>query len=119
MLAHVLEPIGVRAICLPVGDPPEGVLEDLALGVGDVVCISALPPFALLSARTLSKKLRERFPNLTILLGLWGATGENDYTDRLQKAFDVEVVRTLAEATAVVEGLQAASLQSTGLLSSR
>jgi predicted PurR-regulated permease PerM len=119
MLAHVLEPIGVRAICLPVGDPPVDVLEDLALGVGDVVCISALPPFALLSARTLSKKLRERFPHLTILLGLWGTTGESDYTDRLQKAFDVEVVKSLAQAAEVVEGLQAASLRPTGLLSSR
>ena len=64
----------------------------------DVLCVSALQPFALLSARTLSKKLREEYPDLSIVVGLWGASGDEDYMDRLRNAFNVQVVTNLAEA---------------------
>jgi predicted PurR-regulated permease PerM len=102
MLAQTLQSIDVQSICLPVEHPNEDTLEHLSVGPGDVVCISALPPFALLSARTLSKKLRGRFPHLTIMVGLWGTSDERDYMDRLQNAFDVEVVTSIAQAVDVV-----------------
>jgi predicted PurR-regulated permease PerM len=102
MLAHTLQSIDIQSICLPVEHSNGDALEHLSVGAGDVVCISALPPFALLSARTLSKKLRQRFPHLAIMVGLWGSSDEGDYMERLQNAFDVEVVTSIAQALDVV-----------------
>ncbi|MGH9444537.1 MAG: hypothetical protein ACRD3O_02205, partial [Terriglobia bacterium] len=39
------------------------------------VCVSALPPAALGQARSLCKRLRGRFPELKIVLGLWNFEG--------------------------------------------
>jgi hypothetical protein len=88
-----------------VGQANGDALDHLSVGAGDVICISALPPFALLSARTLSKKLRERFPHLAIMVGLWGTSDDGAYMDRLQKAFDVEVVTSVAQAVDFVARL--------------
>ena len=64
-----------------------------------MICICALAPFALMSARTLSKRLRARFPRQRILVGLWSRAGEvEDFEERLAKAFDVQVVTTLGAA---------------------
>ena len=40
-----------------------------------MVCISALPPFAVGQARMLCKRIRARCPRCTILVGLWGFQG--------------------------------------------
>jgi hypothetical protein len=102
MLAQALQTVDVPAICLTVEQPNSDTLQHLSLVPGDVVCISALPPFALLSARTLSKTLREQYPHLSIIVGLWGTTEQSDYMDRLRKAFGVEVVTSLTQAVGVV-----------------
>jgi predicted PurR-regulated permease PerM len=105
MLAQVLELAGYATVCFPVMTSHTDVLEDLSIQESDIVCISALPPFALINARSLSKRLRVTFPRLRIVVGLWnfsggGATAEQ----RLEAAFAVEVVTTLAQA---VERVQA------------
>ncbi len=41
----------------------------------DVVCVSALPPFATAQAKSLCKQLRQRFPDAKIVLGLWEFPG--------------------------------------------
>jgi hypothetical protein len=40
-----------------------------------IVCVSALPPFAVGQARTLCKRLRARLPDVVLLVGLWGFSG--------------------------------------------
>ena len=76
-----------------------GTLETLAPARSDIICVSALPPFALLSARSLTRKLREKYPEVPIIVGLWLTADESaDYRDRLRKALNVEVVTSLAEA---------------------
>jgi predicted PurR-regulated permease PerM len=102
MLAQALQAIDVPAICLTFQQPNSETFQHLSLVPGDVVCISALPPFALLSARTLSKRLREQYPHLSIIVGLWGTTEQVDYMDRLRKAFGVEVVTSLNQAVGAV-----------------
>ena len=42
----------------------------------DTVCISALPPFALLHARELYRKIRTQMPNVKIIIGLWKFAGD-------------------------------------------
>jgi len=99
MLGQVLEGLGYAAVSFPVLDSPAEFLKTLSCQPNDILCISAVPPFALMRARSLSKELRARFPELRILLGLWGfATGGDKSDERLENAFAVEVVTSLAQA---------------------
>jgi len=101
MLAQVLERAGYPVLCLPVaGSVPDAV--ELIAGIvpqsGDVVCISALPPFALLNARSMAKRLRQQFPDLTIIVGLWTFTLSERAAERFGQAFVETVVTTLGDA---------------------
>jgi hypothetical protein len=98
MLGNLLEIAEIPVISLPL-DADVGTLETLAPARSDIICVSALPPFALLSARSLTRKLREKYPEVPIIVGLWLTADESaDYRDRLRKALNVEVVTSLAEA---------------------
>ena len=101
MLSQVLERAGYPVLCLPVaGSVPDAV--ELIAGIvpqsGDVVCISALPPFALLNARSMAKRLRQQFPELTIIVGLWTFTLSERAAERFGQAFVDTVVTTLTDA---------------------
>jgi predicted PurR-regulated permease PerM len=50
-------------------------LNDLEPQGFDVAIVSALPPFAAGHARSLCKRLRQRYPQLKIVLGLWSFEG--------------------------------------------
>jgi hypothetical protein len=78
-----------------------------------LVCIAALPPGALAPARYLCKRLQVRFPELKIVVGRWGFTGniQEDRT-RLLSAGANEVAMTLRETRSHV-------MQLIPLLSSR
>jgi predicted PurR-regulated permease PerM len=102
MLTQVAERAGYPVISLPVANTPSDAVKEIATispQPGDIVCISALPPFALLNARTMSKRLRSQFPDLKIVVGLWSFSGGgNAAGERFGKAFVDTVVTTLAEA---------------------
>jgi hypothetical protein len=52
-----------------------------------------------LKARALTKRLRRSFPELRIVVGLWSFSGGGAQAEeRLEAAFRVEVVTTLAQA---------------------
>jgi predicted PurR-regulated permease PerM len=70
MLAQVLEIAGHQAQCVPLGTSAE-MLAQVKDEKPDVVCISALPPFAIPHARSLYAKLRAQDSKLKILVGLW------------------------------------------------
>jgi hypothetical protein len=63
-----------------------------------LICIAALPPGALAPTRYLCKRLRIRFPELKIVVGRWGFTGntQEDRTRLLSAGAD-EVAMTLRE----------------------
>jgi predicted PurR-regulated permease PerM len=70
------------------------------------VCISAVPPNAVAPASYLCKRLRQRFPEMKIVVALWGANGRLERTkQRLTDAGANEVATTLAEALDQVRGL--------------
>jgi len=102
MLALLLEHSGYAV--LPFARDPR--LQDLAVvqpTPDDVFCISALPPFAFASARTLSHQLRIRFPKNRIVVGVWGFAGD---TERAMERFHAPrpevLVTTLAAAMEAV-----------------
>jgi hypothetical protein len=45
------------------------MLEVLQPGANDVICISAVPPFAFSHAKTLSRQLRGSFPQTKLVVG--------------------------------------------------
>jgi hypothetical protein len=99
MLAQLLEFAGYSTVLFPVPHSPGDALDLLSRQECDIVCISALPPFALLKARALTKRLRRSFPELRIVVGLWSFSGGGAQAEeRLEAAFRVEVVTTLAQA---------------------
>src|SRR5580693_5119855 len=75
MLAQVLETAGHQALCIPLGTAAE-MLAQVKDERPDVVCISALPPFAIPHARALYAKLRAQDSKLRIVVGLWNSTDD-------------------------------------------
>jgi hypothetical protein len=74
MLAQVLLQAGYRATYLSIGSVTD-MLDEVGQGGFRIACVSALPPFAVGQARSLCKRLRSRFPDLVILVGLWDFAG--------------------------------------------
>jgi predicted PurR-regulated permease PerM len=97
MLAQVLERAGHRAQCIPV-DAAAEMLAQIRAAHPDVVCISALPPFAVPHVRSLYAKLRAQEPNLRILVGLWHFSGDpSKISRRLGLAGGSQTFSTLGE----------------------
>jgi predicted PurR-regulated permease PerM/methylmalonyl-CoA mutase cobalamin-binding subunit len=70
----------------------------------DAVCISVVPPSNVVQARYLCTKLRARFPQLKILIGLWGSEEEPpEALQRLRSAGADEIVTSLATAVSQLE----------------
>jgi hypothetical protein len=75
MLAQLLQKAGATSVrALPI-DTVENMLAQVERGQFAIACVSALPPFAVGQARSLCKRLHGRFPDLTVIVGLWGFAG--------------------------------------------
>jgi predicted PurR-regulated permease PerM len=75
MLAQLLVRAGYQSQAIPIGTTLE-MLAQLKESRADIVCISALPPFALLHARELYRKIRAQMPNVKIIIGMWKFAGD-------------------------------------------
>jgi len=65
----------------------------------DVICISAAPPAAVAHARRLRMRLRRRFPELNLVVGLWSAPGDlNEAKGRIGSDARTHIVATLRDA---------------------
>ncbi len=77
MLAQLLEQAGHAALALPIAHAsPSELLALIEKRQDDVICISALPPYAFQPARTMCTLIRDRFPALRIVVGVWGFSGD-------------------------------------------
>jgi predicted PurR-regulated permease PerM len=75
LLAQLLERHGHLAQSIPIGTTQE-MLSQVKDAKPSVVCISALPPFALNHARALYAKLRAQSPQVQVLVCLWHFEGD-------------------------------------------
>jgi methanogenic corrinoid protein MtbC1 len=75
MLAQLLERVGYQAQAVAIGTTAE-MIAQAKEAAPDIVCISALPPFALLHARDLYKRVRSNVPNAKVIVGLWKFSGD-------------------------------------------
>jgi hypothetical protein len=64
---------------------------------GDIICVSATPPEATMHARYLCKRLRRRFPQVKLVVGLWETEDDLDKA-REHIGCDATVVSTMADA---------------------
>jgi predicted PurR-regulated permease PerM len=104
MLAQVLETAGHQALCIPLGTAAE-MLAQVKDEKPDVVCISALPPFAIPHARALYAKLRAQDSKLRVVVGLWNFSDDpSKVTRRLGLSEGARAFTTLAELRQALEG---------------
>jgi predicted PurR-regulated permease PerM len=70
MLAQLLDRAGYAAIAIPIGSV-DGMLAEAVNAEAEIVCLSALPPYAISHARGIYRRLRMQQPKLKIIIGLW------------------------------------------------
>jgi hypothetical protein len=78
MLAQLLEQSNCGTIMLPLNSPTEDVLTAMKLDDRDVVCVSAVPPFAFSAARAVCQLVKTNCPNVKLLVGLWGFSNDTE-----------------------------------------
>jgi len=98
MLAGLLTLDRYQARSLPAASLAGEKLEAVELEKADIVVISTLPPSNILRARYLYKRLRARFPELPILVGIWGLTDTSMLESRIAPDRKAIVLGTLAAA---------------------
>jgi predicted PurR-regulated permease PerM len=118
MLAQILEQKGLAAISFPVlGPSPIEYIASIGATRGDVVCISALPPYAFAPARALCKQIRERFPKLKVVVCVWGFSGDTTKAMvRFERTQPDRLSTTLVEAVEHVQELIQPKLEPTPLV---
>jgi predicted PurR-regulated permease PerM len=117
---------GLRVVCIPAADEADEIAaimaEQLLRRLGcevryltianrstlenhlateirpDIAMISALPPFAAGQARSLCRLLRQRYPEMKIVIGLWGVETIAKAQERLGAGCTDMIVTTLREA---------------------
>ena len=98
MLRQLLERAGYVAECIPLARTSTMVMKTVQ-AAPDVVCISALPPYALSHAKSLYSQLRAQLPEKDILLGIWNYPGDLDrLTTRVGVAENHRVAISLKQA---------------------
>ena len=107
MLAQLLEQAGHVALSLPIAmAAPAELLALLEKRQDDVVCISALPPYAFPPARTLCRLIRERFPKLRLVVGVWGFSGDTEKAKaRFERTQPDRLLTSLAQAVEQIQEL--------------
>jgi len=99
MLAQLMEGQGIPAIAFPVGDTSLETLTLLAPHGSDVICISAVPPFALAHTRTISRRMKSKFPACRLVVAIWGFNGDAEKAlQRFQEPRPERMVVSLADA---------------------
>jgi predicted PurR-regulated permease PerM len=115
MLSQLLELGGCAALSFPVDPGLREMLEVLQPSADDVICISAVPPFAFSHAKTLSRQLRTSFPLTRIVVGVWGFPGETKPAlERFQAPRPDHLVTTLGQAVLAVAVPSAAPVEMMG-----
>jgi len=99
MLAQLLQTRHCRVHAAIVTGMVSEMVELVEQHKADVVCISATPPAAVLHARYLCKRLRDRFPEVKLVIGLWNAKGDlTKSRERIGCGPTAQVVASMADA---------------------
>jgi predicted PurR-regulated permease PerM len=107
VLARMLEPPEFNPQVIP--NPPLAAetLEQIEAKACKVVCISAVPPHAAAQAGQLCKRLKQRFPEVKVMVALWAAERSDKLESRLRDAGVDVVVTRLRDAVEQLRQLTA------------
>jgi len=106
MLAHVLRERGIQMEVLSCQTLAGERLEVVQAQGAGLVCVSAVPPQALLHARSTCKRLRARYPDLKVVAGLWQVQEDaGKIAGRLPPALVDDVATSVAAAVERVAAL--------------
>jgi predicted PurR-regulated permease PerM len=109
MLCQLLTRAGYSAVCIPLGRTNDMVAKT-GQASPDIVCISALPPYALSHAKSAYSKLRAHLPETDILLGVWNYRGDLDrLAARVGLTDDHTVAVSLSQALSEIAARRSAS----------
>ena len=107
MLCQLLARAGYAATCIPLGKPAEMILKSVQ-SAPDIVCISALPPYAVGHAKSVYAKLCAQLPQTGVLLGVWNYPGDLDrLAARIGLSDDHTLATTLSQALSEIAGRRA------------
>lgn len=105
MLAHLLTPF-CHAQNASVRLESAELLDLVEKQDAELACISVVAPSTLIQARHLCAKLRSRYPQLKIVVGLWGATDRvPEASARLRESGADAVVTSFTDAVAQISAL--------------
>jgi predicted PurR-regulated permease PerM len=106
MLAQILDQKGFATLSFPLGSSLHECLASMGSDPGDVVCISALPPYAFAPARAMCKQIRELSPKLKVVVCVWGFSGDTHKAmARFERTQPDRLSTSLAEAVEHVQEL--------------
>jgi hypothetical protein len=107
MLAQLLGQAGHEALSLPIAHAsPAELLALIERRQDDVICISALPPYAFPPARTMCKVIRERYPKLKLVVGVWGFSGDTEKAKaRFERTQPDRLLTSMAQAIEQIQEL--------------
>ncbi len=107
MLAQILRQAGHQALSLPIAHAsPAELLALIERRQDDVICISALPPYTFPPARTMCKVIRERFPKLKLVVGVWGFNGDQEKAmARFERTQPDRLITRMGQATEQIQEL--------------
>jgi predicted PurR-regulated permease PerM len=109
MLCQLLTRAGYSAVCVPLARTNDMVAKT-GQASPDIVCISALPPYALSHAKSAYSKLRAHLPETDILLGVWNYRGDLDrLAVRVGLTDDHTVAVSLSQALSEIAARRSAS----------
>lgn len=112
MLTQVLCASGVTAEALSADVLTGEVLAMVELKRPSLVCVSAVPPAATMHARMVTKRLRGRFAELPIVVGLWdGAERADGARATLGAAGTQYVATSLAQTLTTVSAIVGAKVE--------
>ena len=98
MLGQILAPSWCTLLNIDGAVSPMQLAERVAEVSPAMVILSHLPPEALAQARYQVRRLRSRFPGLSIVVGRWGETGSDAASEGLSGSGATHVAFTLADA---------------------
>jgi CheY-like chemotaxis protein len=111
LLAGLLEQSGVRAEVVGTAKTTGEKVEFAAERRPDAILISALPPGRGIPTRYLHKRLRQRLPEVPIVIGLWGDSDDYErLKSRLSPDQRTHVTSSVAEAHTLVYELARGAL---------
>jgi hypothetical protein len=103
MLLQLLVAKGFQVVAGAAGALTSEVVDQVAASDSDIVVISVLPPIRPRDSRLLWKRLRQRYPELPIIVGYWTGTDATESLLPPPGDSSSKVATTLAQALTVIQ----------------